>query len=117
MPISRPRRSIHRSPTNTCDRCTKKRTPARADRSAETSIRRLLARAALLLFAAASLFAGCDDDDRSSKATSTPSSPQSTATSTGGAQSDDLRSAIYPRGDVPAADPIALAQRYGLTDG
>jgi hypothetical protein len=81
-------------------------------------MRRPSLRAALLFVGAVLLLGACEDDGGAPVATTTLPAGEATATPVQTAEPpDDLGSAIGPRADLPVNDPIALAARYGVTDG
>jgi hypothetical protein len=71
----------------------------------------------LLLIAATALWAACDDNDAGSEPTPTPSAEATAEATVTESPVPDFASLIGPRANLPAHDPIALAARYGLTDG
>jgi hypothetical protein len=102
---------------STSGRSTRRRTPARVNQHIIDRQRRPQW-AALLLFAATLLFAACDDDGGAPAPTPTPPARTTVPpTATADPEPSDLASQIGPRGDLPVNDPIALAERYGVTDG
>jgi len=79
-----------------------------------TTLSRLLLGAALLLALAA---AGACDKAGDAPTTSTPASSPTAAPRATPSPVTDLANAIGVRADLPQNDPIALAARYGLTQG
>ncbi len=103
--------------TSTSARSTRRHTPALAERHRNAPQRRPLRWAALLLFAAAVTFGACDDGDKPAATPTVPPDATAPPRTPTAEPSDDLASLIGPRADLPANDAIALAARYGVTDG
>jgi hypothetical protein len=63
------------------------------------------------------MFGACDDDEKPAATPTAPPDATALPLTPTAEPSDDLASLIGPRADLPANDAIALAARYGVTDG